>query len=112
MFTDNPYEAFHFSEFWETLSPTFISFYFIFFVFALALLYYVLPQKIRWIVLLCGSILFYSIAGIHPLITVLLTALITYLAAMLIESTEKRERQSRRFVLSAAALALWRYWFL
>ena len=106
MFTDNLYEAFHFSEFWDTLSPTFISFYFIFFVFALVLLYYVLPQKIRWTVLLCGSILFYSIAGIHPLITILLTALITYLAAMLIESTDKKERRIRRFFLSAAALSL------
>ncbi len=106
MVTGNPYEAFSFSEFWDMLDATFLSFYFILFVFILAFLYYVLPEKVRWLVLLAGSVLFYSTAGIHPLIIIVLTALITWLAALFIASDAKKERRKRRLILSSAVLVL------
>ena len=106
MVTGNPYEAFSFSEFWDMLDATFLSFYFILFVFVLAFLYYVLPGKVRWLVLLAGSVLFYSTAGIHPLIIIVLTALITWLAALFIASDAKKERRKRRLILSSAVLVL------
>lgn len=106
MFTENPYEAFCFSEFWDMLDTTFLSFYFILFVFLLALLYYMLPRKVRWTVLFTGSVLFYSIAGIHSLVTVFLSAVVAWAAALLIASASNKERRRRRFFLSAAVIIL------
>lgn len=106
MFTDNPYEKFHFGEWWDTLSPTFISFYFIAFVFLLVLLYYLLPRKARWCVLLAGSVGFYCLAGLHPLITVLLSAFIVYCAGLLLEMTDKAHKKKRRFILLSASAIL------
>ena len=106
MFTDNPWEAFRFSEWWDTLSSSFVSFYFILFVFLLVLLYYIMPRKMRWCVLLTGSVAFYSIAGLHPLITVLLSAFIVYCAGLIIEATDRGKMKKRRLVLLSAVVIL------
>ncbi len=96
MITDNPYEAFSFTEWWETLSPSFISFYFIVFVFLLAVIYYFMPKKGRWIVLLLGSIVFYCIVGVEALATVLLTSSIVRSAGICIELTEQVNKKKRK----------------
>ncbi len=99
MITDNPYEAFSFTEWWETLRPSFISFYFIVFVFLLAVIYYLVPKKGRWIVLLLGSIVFYCIVGVEALATVLLTSSIVWSAGICIELTEKANKKKRKLYL-------------
>lgn len=106
MFSNNPYEAFHFSEWWDMLEPSFISFYFIAFVFALVLFYYLIPRKSRWIVLLTGSVLFYSTAGIHPLITVLLSCVIVYFVSLILQMTDKKKRKFRCLILSLGIFTL------
>lgn len=106
MFTDNPYEVFQFSEWWDTLSTSFVSFYFIAFVFLLVLLYYLFPRRQRWLVLLAGSILFYSIEGFQPLITVLLYCIVVYLAGLTLEMLDKEKRKRRRLVLFTGVLTL------
>lgn len=106
MFTNNPYEVFHFSEWWDTLSTTFVSFYFIAFVFLLAALYYLLPRRGRWCVLLAGSLSFYSIGGVRPLITVLLSCVIVYLVSLILEMTDKSKRKRRRFILFMGVFSL------
>ncbi len=106
MLDTNKYEAFSFSEFWDTLSTSFVQYEFIFFTAALLLLYYIFPKKVRWTVLLAGSIAFYSIAGLHPLITVLLTSFIVYASALLIEGTEKKNRKKRRLITAVGVVIL------
>lgn len=106
MFTDNSYEAFDFSEWWSTLDVSFISFYFLAFVFLLVLIYYLTPKKERWIVLLAGSCAFYSIIGFHPMLTVILSAFIVYLAGLLIESAGKEKKKKQRLYLSAVIIVL------
>lgn len=104
MFTDVPYERLNFAEWWDMLTPTFISFYFIAFVFLIVLLYYLLPQKARWCVLLAGSAVFYSLAGLHPFITILLSSYIVYCAGVIIDRAQNQKK--KRLILAIAITAL------
>lgn len=106
MFTNNPYEAFPFSEWWDTLGTTFVSFYFIAFVFLLAAMYYLMPRRIRWCVLLAGSLAFYSIGGVRPLVTVSLSCMIVYLVSLALEMTDRNRKNWRRLILFAGVASL------
>ncbi|MCM1217614.1 MAG: hypothetical protein NC548_24245 [Lachnospiraceae bacterium] len=106
MVTNNPYEAFSFSEWWDTLSTTFVSFYFIAFVFLLVALYYLLPRRGRWGVLLAGSLAFYSIGGVRPMITVLLSCAIVYFTGLILEMTDRGRKNLRRFILFTGIVSL------
>ena len=102
----NPYEVFSFQEFWSLQSATFLSFYFILFVFALAAFYYAAPRKFRWIVLLAGSAAFYAVAGLLPFLTVTLSAALTWAAALSIEDIGKEERRLQKILLASAVVVL------
>ena len=106
MLDNNPYEAFSFREFWEIQRSTFVSFYFIFFVLALVALYYLIPRKFRWTVLLAGSAAFYAVAGLTPFLTLSLSALITWGAALLIEDMGKEARRQQKTCLFVAVSVL------
>ncbi len=60
---------------------TFVSFYFLVFLIALAVAYFVVPARGRWVVLLAGSLLFYAKAGLSFLPFMIGAALLTYLGA-------------------------------
>lgn len=60
---------------------SFTSINFIALVLILAFLYYCLPRKVQWILLLIGSLLFYITYGIEKLPFILAASLLTYLAA-------------------------------
>lgn len=49
------------------------------------LLYYVLPKKCQWLVLLAGSVYFYLCASVKYAVFVLLAAIITYLGALILD---------------------------
>ena len=99
MHTIDYYESFSFLDWWNRLRPTYISFYFIGFVFIVILLYYIMPKKTRWIVLLVASIIFYSIAGLYPLIVICLTTIITWGIGLSIEYISAEKKKHRRFML-------------
>ena len=61
---------------------TFLSFSFLLFFLALALLYYLLPKKCQWVILLCGSYLFYYLASDKLPVYMLVTTAVIYAAAM------------------------------
>ena len=63
----------------------FTSYGFLLFIVILAALYYILPAKIQWIVLLVGSYVFYAIAGLGYLPYLVAVTLIVYFAALLID---------------------------
>ena len=60
---------------------TFNSLYFLIFLLGISVLYYIMPNKLRWIVLLAASTIFYISAGIKKLPILVLTALIVFLSA-------------------------------
>ena len=84
----------------------YVSYSFLLGSFASVLIYYLVPLNIRWIVLLAFSILFYLESGIAALLVVLLSTVIAWGSAILIEKTEKKDRRKRRLILSSALVAL------
>lgn len=81
---------------------SFISYEFILFIIILLILYYLVPIKYRWMLLLCFSYLFYWTAGVSALLSLLFTTITVYAAARIIAviSTKKK-----RAVLVAALLS-------
>ena len=66
----------------------FASYIFIGFVLALVTLYYVLPKKTQWPLLLLGSYVFYYYAGWKCLLYILAVTVITYVAGLLISKNK------------------------
>lgn len=59
----------------------FNSVFFLFFLLFVSVIYYFIPSKVRWIVLLIASIFFYLSAGAENLPFIVLTALVVFLSA-------------------------------
>ncbi|MDO4475317.1 MAG: hypothetical protein Q4B59_00845 [Lachnospiraceae bacterium] len=95
-----------FGEWWETLSTSFISFYFIAFVLVLALIYYLMPKRGQWLILLIGSAAFYSLGGLTTLLTVMETAVIVWGVALCIERTDRKQKGKRKAFLILGVLIL------
>ncbi|MEP2914528.1 MAG: MBOAT family protein, partial [Nonlabens ulvanivorans] len=62
---------------------SFISISYLLFFPVIALLYYVLPHKLRWILLLVGSYFFYMSWNVKYALLMLLSTVITYLSGIL-----------------------------
>ena len=65
---------------------SFISFSFLAFLAILFALYYLLPKRFQWVILLIGSLFFYAFAGIGYLAYIAVTALSTWFAGKTIHS--------------------------
>ena len=65
------------------------SFTFIGFVFATLIVYYLVPKKLQWVVLLAASMAFYLICGRKSILYVLITATTIYFAAVRMQALTK-----------------------
>ncbi len=65
-----------------------VSFSFLFFLLIFGSLYFILPKKIQWIVLLAGNFVFYAFSGWQFLIYILVCTFSTWYAALQIEKNE------------------------
>lgn len=70
----------------------FTSYAFLGFIAALFLLYYLIPRRFQWKLLLAASYLFYFIAGPSWLLYILATTVTTYFAALWIEKTGQQQK--------------------
>lgn len=70
----------------------FTSMTFLAFAAVLIALYYVVPKKIQWVVLLVASYIFYISAGVEYLFFILFTTVSTYLAARVIDSRVAKQK--------------------
>ena len=61
---------------------------FILFVAASVLIYYLVPRRFQWIVLLAFSYIYYIAGGPRYVVFILFSTLVTWLLALLIEKTE------------------------
>ena len=68
---------------------TYTSLIFAIFCLVLLLMYYVIPKKFQWVVLLAGSIAFYLFSGVKYILYVVVTAFTTYLTAMLAHKNKR-----------------------
>jgi alginate O-acetyltransferase complex protein AlgI len=101
----------------------FTSYTFIAFLAAMFVLYYLVPKKFQWMLLLAGSYLFYAWAGIHFLAYILVTTVTTWYAAkrMTVLQTEQSaylkahkaelSREEKK-ALKAAGKKKTRHWML
>ncbi|MCR4832982.1 MAG: MBOAT family protein, partial [Butyrivibrio sp.] len=80
----------------------FTSYSFILFVFIVFCLYYLLPPKWQWLVLLLASYVFYFFAGRTFLIYILVTTVSTYYAAVGIQ--DKRQAFEEYFEANKKSL--------
>ena len=70
-----------------------ISVNFLFFTVAVLILYYAIPSKIRWIVLLAASLVFYCFAGPKYLIWILINSLCSFFGALMMDRlSDERDR--------------------
>ena len=58
---------------------------FVIFLLILGVLYFIVPKKIQWIVILAGNLVFYSASGYPYLIYILSCTFFTWYAALRIE---------------------------
>lgn len=72
---------------------TLTSFSFYLFVLVLLALYYLLPQKCQWVILLIGSYCFYAIVCLRYMGFLVITTLTTYAGARLLDRLAARARQ-------------------
>lgn len=71
---------------------SFVNLYFAIFVAICLLIYYLVPSKYRWIVLLIGSYVFYSFTGIKYIVYICVTTITVYFISVLID--DNKELQS------------------
>ena len=74
---------------------SFISITFALFVACVLAVYYIFPKKIRWVVLLVASYVFYTWTGFDNLAYILITTVSAYICAMLIE---KRSAEQKKYL--------------
>ena len=74
-----------------------VSYSFVLFLTLFFIIYFIVPKKTQWIVLLTGNLYFYSCAGIHYLIYLLGFSFITWYSALKIEkiNSERNEILSK-----------------
>ena len=65
------------------------------FVFALLLIYYGVPKKYQWVVLLCASLFFYLAVGGKAIIYVLLTSVTVYAATNMMQSVSQKRTKKQ-----------------
>ena len=66
----------------------FTSVSFVIFVAAVLLMYYIVPKKWQWIMLLCSNVCFYLQAGVRGAIFMIATIISTYFCSRLIRVIE------------------------
>lgn len=79
---------------------------FLFLIFATVFIYYLVPSRHQWKVLLAASILFYIFAGWSAALFVLITATTIYAATRLIPKYPKKDKRRKAIYLSALLINL------
>lgn len=71
----------------------FVSYAFLGFLIVLFLVYYLIPQRFQWQVLLLASYLFYCVSGIKNLMYILVTTITVYIGAIYIEHNALQQKK-------------------
>lgn len=72
---------------------TILSVNFLLFIIVLIILYYCLPKRLQWPLLLLFSLVFYCSAGFENIIFILITATTTYLSAKIIQRHSEKQKE-------------------
>ena len=79
---------------------------FLLFVAASVFVYYIVPHKFQWIVLLVFSYIYYIAGGPRYVVFILFSTLVTWLMALLIEKTEEKgdHKSAKRLLILGLVL--------
>ncbi len=77
------------------------------FVLLLIVIFYLLPHRARWVLLLIGSLFFYACFGLRYLPFLLFTSLTTFFGAKLIKKTNKKKSILVSVIVSNVAVWFW-----
>lgn len=72
---------------------TILSFSFLLFVLALLIIYYIIPRKYRWVVLLLGSIVFYFLSSKWLVLYPIFTTIVIFFVGLFIDKKNKAIRE-------------------
>ena len=95
-----------------------VSIDFLIFISIVIFVFFIVPKRAQWIVLLVSSYCFYLFAGITPLVFVFLTTVLVYLGGRLMSSlalaseTRKAAKKKMKKVLAAVILLVFSTLFL
>ncbi|NLF47620.1 MAG: MBOAT family protein, partial [Clostridiales bacterium] len=78
---------------------SFVSGQFLLFVAVVVVLFYVVPQKYKWVLLLVASYSFYLFGGVKPVIFILLSTFSTFGAGLMMGRYEKKQKKEKRRIL-------------
>jgi alginate O-acetyltransferase complex protein AlgI len=92
----------------------FNSFEFLYFFISVTTLYFILPDRFRWILLLAASCFFYMFFKPEYILILLFTIIIDYYAGILIEKQTEKKKKKRFLIMSLVAnigvLAVFKYY--
>ena len=72
-----------------------VTYTFIVFLLCTIVLYYIVPKKIQWVILLLASLVFYGYAGIEYLFLVIATAVVVYLFSLRLQKSRRSWQRMR-----------------
>lgn len=98
--------AFDLTQFFHSLSMTFVSGHFFIFVVILVAYYYVVSPQKQWIVILAGSLMFCLVGGWQVITVPLLLSVIVYCSARIIAAADKEEKKKRRLLAAVTIILL------
>lgn len=71
----------------------FISVTFIGFVILLSCIYFIVPDKVKWCVLLAGSYIFYMASSVKALCFLIITTIVTFVCGRILGSINERQKK-------------------
>ena len=66
---------------------SFVSFQFLMFAILLLIIYFIVPKKWQWVILLIANFIFYAANGLRLCIYIIFTIITTYFAAICVENS-------------------------
>jgi D-alanyl-lipoteichoic acid acyltransferase DltB (MBOAT superfamily) len=90
---------------------TFISIEFLLFFAIIVFTYYLIPHRLRWILLLVASYVFYAILSIQFIPLLLASTAFTYFTGIIIEKQETRKQKKKVMLVGISVLLFFLGWF-
>ncbi|WP_066390862.1 MBOAT family O-acyltransferase [Fictibacillus phosphorivorans] len=90
---------------------TFISIEFLLFLAITVLLNYIIPHRLRWVLLLVASYVFYASLSIQFILLLLISTAFTYFTGIFIEKQETKKQKKKAMVVGISVLLFFLGWF-
>ncbi|MBH0158102.1 MBOAT family protein [Fictibacillus sp. 5RED26] len=90
---------------------TFISIEFLLFLAITVLLNYIIPHRLRWVLLLVASYVFYASLSIQFILLLLISTAFTYFTGIFIEKQETKKQKKKAMIVGISVLLFFLGWF-